>query len=144
MTVDVRRLALVEAARGWLLTPWHHAARVRGVGVDCAQLVNAVYHAALGTPLVEVEYSPDQYLHHGREALLECLDTFARPVPAAQPGDVVVYRFGRAMSHAGIIVDWPQIIHASRPDRMVLLADGEGGHLTGRPRMYYRWNGFGE
>lgn len=136
------RMALVEAACGWLGTPWHHAARVRGAGVDCVQLVNAVYHDVLGTPLLEVDYSPDQYLHHGHEALLECLDRFARPVAEALPGDVVAYRFGRAMSHAGIVVAWPQIIHASRPERMVTYGDGQGGFLAERERMVYRWTGF--
>jgi cell wall-associated NlpC family hydrolase len=142
MTRDPRRTALVEEARGWLLTPWHHAARVQGGGVDCVQLINAVYHAVLSTPLVEVRYSADQYLHRGCEALLECLAAFSRPVAMALPGDVAVYRFGRAMSHAGIVVAWPTIIHASRPDRIVTLADGVGGYLAERERMYYRWTGF--
>lgn len=144
MTEDTKRAALVDAARGWLNTRWHHAARVRGCGVDCVQLINVVYHDVLRTPLIDVEYSSDQYLHHGGEILLQCLAQFARPVTQALPGDVVVYRFGRAMSHAGIAVLWPQIIHASRPDRIVVLADGMGGNLTGRERAYYRWTGFEE
>ncbi|WP_321914822.1 C40 family peptidase [Paraburkholderia sp. J11-2] len=144
MSEAEQRESIVACARTWLRTPWHHAARVRGAGVDCVQFVNCVYHEALGTPLVDVDYTPDQYLHHGQEVLLEYLSRLSRPVHAALPGDVVVYRFGRAMSHAGIVVRWPEIIHASRPDAAVVLADGEGGYLADRERGVYRWTGFRE
>src|SRR5690349_11447583 len=37
------RARLLDEARTWLLTPWHHNARVRGAGVDCGQLLIACY-----------------------------------------------------------------------------------------------------
>ncbi len=36
------RGALVAAARGWLGTPFHHQASVKGVGCDCVGLIRGV------------------------------------------------------------------------------------------------------
>lgn len=106
------------------------------------QLLNAVFHRVLATPLVEIDYSPDHYLHQHCETLLHYLDQMARPISDPQPGDVVVYRFGRAYSHAGIVLDWPNIIHAYRPEGVVVMGHGLGGALADRERLFYRWNGF--
>ena len=38
-----QRAAVVAAARSWIGTPYHHAADVKGVGVDCAMLLVRVY-----------------------------------------------------------------------------------------------------
>ncbi|MDO6044547.1 hypothetical protein Q4P48_08410 [Neisseria gonorrhoeae] len=39
------RARIVEEARSWLGTPYHHHAMVKGAGVDCAMLLVAVYGA---------------------------------------------------------------------------------------------------
>ncbi|QBQ98166.1 NlpC/P60 family protein [Paraburkholderia pallida] len=137
----VRERLLVEA-RTWINTPWHHRARVKGAGVDCAQFVNAVYHTVLGTDLIEIDYPPDHFLHRSEEQLVTQLERQANCVPLALPGDVVVYRFGRAMSHAGLVVDWPRIIHAYRLEGGVVFGNGTGGNLAERERQFYRWKGF--
>jgi cell wall-associated NlpC family hydrolase len=33
-------------------------------------------------------------------------------VEVGLPGDIVLYRFGRCISHGAIVLAWPQIIHA--------------------------------
>jgi hypothetical protein len=40
---DPRRLVVVEEARGWLGTPYHHMGRVKGAGTDCLMMLAAVY-----------------------------------------------------------------------------------------------------
>lgn len=50
MTALEERLAIVEEARSWLGTPFHHHARVKGAGVDCINFPAAVYSAVLGQP----------------------------------------------------------------------------------------------
>ena len=42
--------ALVDEARTWAGTPWHHAGRVKRVGVDCLGLVTMSL-AAIGRPV---------------------------------------------------------------------------------------------
>jgi NlpC/P60 family putative phage cell wall peptidase len=44
------REQIVFEARRWLLTPYHHQAVVRGVGVDCVGLIRGVGHATGALP----------------------------------------------------------------------------------------------
>lgn len=114
------RLRVVAEARTWRGTPYHHHGRIRGVGVDCAQILAAVYaEVGIVQPLDLGNYSTQWHLHRGEETYLQWLqDVGAREVqtPAhPQPGDVGVWRFGRTYSHGGIVIDGgadPLILHA--------------------------------
>ena len=44
----MRRDEIVEAARAWLGTPYHHQASLRGVGCDCLGLVRGVWRELYG------------------------------------------------------------------------------------------------
>jgi cell wall-associated NlpC family hydrolase len=67
-TGDARRYAVIEEAREWLRTPYHHMARVKGAGADCLTLLAEVYERAGVTPRVEVPfYPPDWNLHRDAE-----------------------------------------------------------------------------
>jgi len=115
---------IVAEARGWLRTPWHHMARVKGAGVDCAQFLLAVYHAAGVIPDVDLGYyPPDWHLNQGRPRFLEVLAQYAEPVAEGRPGDVAMFKYGYHAAHGSIVVDWPLIIHAYRDERMVVLSD---------------------
>jgi cell wall-associated NlpC family hydrolase len=57
------RQDVVREALGWEGTPYHHRARLRGVGVDCAMLPAMVYEAVGLIPRVEPDYSPQWMLH---------------------------------------------------------------------------------
>ena len=46
MTEHEQRQAVVAEALTWLGTPYHHRARVKGAGVDCGQLLAAVFEGA--------------------------------------------------------------------------------------------------
>ena len=46
------RTDVVAAAREWLGTPFHHQARLRGVGVDCVGLVIGVIFLIVGLLLI--------------------------------------------------------------------------------------------
>ena len=39
---------VVRAARGWIGTPYHHQASVKGVGTDCLGLVRGVWRELYG------------------------------------------------------------------------------------------------
>ena len=138
MTEAEARAAIVAEARTWLGTPYHHAARVKGAGVDCAQILVEVYSAA---GLIERfdpgYYPPDWMLHRDEERYLATVTRFAHPVVEPLPGDVVVYRFGRCVSHGAIVVDWPTIIHAYAPDRKVSVGDGMSLRLRARLAGFY-------
>ena len=101
------RARVVAAALEWLWTPYHHHARVKGAGVDCANLLAAAYEAAgLVGPLELPFYPPEWHLHRSGELFLEFLQELgARPVRTFARGDMLVFRFGRTFSHGAIVVD---------------------------------------
>jgi len=143
MTEQETRAAIVAEARTWLRTPYHHAARVKGAGVDCAQILVEVYSAVGLIEWFDAGfYPPDWMLHRDEERYLATVTRFAHPVAAPLPGDVAVYRFGRCISHGAIVVEWPTIIHAYAPDRQVSMGDGMSSRL--RPRLAGIYSVFGE
>lgn len=108
--------AIVTAARGWLGTPYHHQARLKGVGVDCAGLVIGVARemdrVAPAFDVAGYARRPD-----GWSFLAWCDAQMARvPQDGMAPGDCVVVRFGRHPQHIGILGDYVHgglsIIHA--------------------------------
>lgn len=128
-----------EVAMSWLGTPYHHRARIKGAGVDCLMLLCEVFETAEMTPRIDPEpYPMDWALHRNTERYLAGLEAFCDPVVGdPQPDDIVLYRFGRCASHAGIVIEWPTIIHAYR-DHGVVLADGTAGELAGRLDSVWR------
>src|SRR3954454_10152249 len=45
-SIGALRAAVVTEAETWIGTPFHHAARVKGAGVDCLMLLAEVYERA--------------------------------------------------------------------------------------------------
>ena len=108
------REQVVAEARRWIGTPYHHHQRVLGHGVDCAQILCAVYEACGLTERVDPgNYPRDWHLHRSEELYLWWLDkSGAVEVPRGVPGDVVVFRCGRTWSHGGILIDDDTVVHA--------------------------------
>lgn len=110
------RARVVEEARSWILTPFIHAQRMKGVGVDCAQLLVAVY-AAAGVVTVEPPgyYAPNWFQSEAAgDPLRDILGAHCCQTTTPGPGDIAVFRFGRADAHGAIVTEWPEIIHADR------------------------------
>lgn len=105
---------VVAEAITWELTPYHHKARIKGVGVDCAQFPAAVYEAVGLIPHIEPGYSPQWMLHRDEEQFLGWVRQFAREIgrEAVGPGDFAIWKYGRCFSHGAMVIDAPQIIHA--------------------------------
>jgi hypothetical protein len=136
-----RRAAVLAVARDWIGTPFHDRARQKGQGVDCAQLLAAVFHEAgiVGEVLTE-PYSPQFMLHSREEKLAEFVGRYGREIQASEVGaaDVVLYRVGKSFSHAAIVVDWPRaIIHAHKLSGKVVEMNGEVADLQGRQTRFF-------
>ncbi|MEW6563304.1 MAG: hypothetical protein AB1400_08765 [Pseudomonadota bacterium] len=133
-----QRARVLEAARGWLCTPYHHRAGIKGAGVDCAQLLIQVYAEAGVIEAFDTgEYPIDWMMHRDEERFLWWMEQHAAEVAVPQPGDAAVWQFGRSFSHGAIVTAWPEVIHAYRPDRMVSYGDATQGGLAGRPVKFY-------
>jgi cell wall-associated NlpC family hydrolase len=139
------RAAICAEARDWIGTPYHHCARVKGPqgGVDCAQIIWAVFHNVGLTPFMPLEpYARDWFLHRSAEQYMGIVMDRARPTDTPQAGDVVLYKIGRCFAHGGIIVDpgWPTIVHAYARARRVLVDNGGIGEFAARERKFFtRW-----
>lgn len=134
------RAAIVAEALSWLSTPYHNHGRVKGVGVDCAQLPAAVYEACGLIPHLEPEYSAQWMLHRDEELYLAWVRPYAREITReeVQPGDLAMWKFGRTYSHSAIVIDPPTIIHAVRRCHSVVLGNMDhDADLAGRPVLYF-------
>lgn len=135
------RADVVAEALSWKGTPWHHMARLKGVGVDCAQFPAAVYEAAGLIAHVEPDYPQQWMMHRERELFVEWVEKVGgREIERAAilPGDLGLWKFGRTFSHGGIFISQEQIIHAmvragvqvDEVDRHVDLLNREGRFFT--------------
>jgi cell wall-associated NlpC family hydrolase len=107
------RINVVLEANSWLMTPYHHEGKRKGVGIDCAMFLYEVFrHCNLVPEMTFPRYSPQWHLHKNEELYLHKVIEFAKRVYAPLPGDIVLYKFARTFSHGAIVVKWPKIIHA--------------------------------
>lgn len=111
--------AIAAEAAGWLGTPFVWEAGVRGQGVDCAWFLIRVCEAVGVVPVGAVDprpYPRDWHLHRNDHRYEQWLGQYLQAQPpgtAPVAGDVVLFRFGRAASHAAIVVEWPRrLLHA--------------------------------
>lgn len=135
------RQRVIDEAESWLRTPYHHAAAVKGVGVDCAQILIEVY-AAVGVAekFTTDHYPSDWMLHRSEERYLANVERFCVQVSKPQMGDIALFRYGRCYSHSGIVVQWPRLIHAQREDGCCY-ADASMGDLLGREVKFFSFFG---
>lgn len=133
-----QRAAVVAAAQGWLRTPFHHAARVKGVGVDCLQLLIAVYSEVGLIPEVDPGHYPwDWHMHKSEERYLAGVAQFAVQTSDPQPGDIALFTFGKCVSHAAIVIDWPRVVHAYFRQGVVETDAENGAELAGRLHSFW-------
>lgn len=138
------RFAIVEEAKSWLNTPFHHEGRVKKSGVDCGMLLLEVFERVDCIPHVKPSHYPiDFMLHSNREWYMEIISEYAYEIfRNPLPGDVILYKHGRIYSHGAIIIDWPKIIHASMPDQEVCYAQAGQSWLLNRPYKMFRYDMF--
>ena len=116
MTTD----RIVDAARGWIGTPYLHQASVKGAGSDCLGLLRGVWREVLGhEPEPVPAYTRDWSEPSGNEELLAAGFRWLvpKPIDAKDPGDVLLFRMraGSVAKHLGIagsVFARPTFIHA--------------------------------
>ncbi len=90
-----QRANIVRAAREWLGTPYHHHARVKHAGADCAMFPLAVYQecGVLPREYMPPHYSVQWHLHRSEELYLNELEKFVVEIDSSpQPADFVVFQ----------------------------------------------------
>jgi len=117
---------VVAAARSWIGTPFHHRARLKGVGVDCSGLIVGVCRE-LGLVAADFDTEPYTTTPDARMLREGCARELT-PIDrgAMQPGDVVLLAITKDEQHLGILGDYRygglSIIHAANnvaPPRVI-------------------------
>jgi len=137
-----QRAAIVAEARRWIGTPYHHAADIRGAGVDCGMLIVRVFvDTGLCAPFDPRPYTPDWHLHRNEERYLGFVFERCHEVEEPQPGDVITFRYGRCYSHGGIVTQARPLtfVHAYRPARCVLEEELVHNHELSSPHRRHRF-----
>lgn len=141
MSESEERQRVVEVAKTWIGTPYHHNAALKGVGVDCAFFLAAVFEEAELMPKVDIPHSSPQFMLHRNEELYkkEVAERAAEiPEEEIQPGDIVLFRIGRVFAHGAIIISWPdQIIHSHIMSGRVLITRSDECDLGGRKKIFF-------
>lgn len=135
-----QRQAVVQEAMSWLNTPYHHRANIKGAGVDCALiLIEVFFNAGVIKEKPKLEnYPMDWMLHRSEEKYIHYLEQYASlKNDDPEPGDILVWKFGRCFSHGAIVVDYPTIVHAYRKSGIVTLDRADQSDFNGREVLCY-------
>ena len=130
---------IIQEARTWVGTRYHDHARIKGVGVDCAQLLVGVFEGTGLAPDVPVPNGYSTVVPNGSEyvdvILLYCNEIAENE---AGPGDIALYQTSHGWMHSAIVVSWPDhVIHAMEK-RGVISSHGSEDFLRGKPRRFFR------
>lgn len=131
---------VVLAAEGWLGTPYHHHAGVKGHGVDCIQLLIKVYEEAGVVANADPgAYATDWHISRSEELYLNGLMRYAlEETDSPSAGDVAVFRFGRCYSHGGIMSSADEVIHSYIRLGGVIRTRLHEAPLAGRPVKFFK------
>lgn len=117
MDDELRRAAIVAAARGWLGTPYRHQASAKGAGCDCLGLIRGVWREMVGPePEAPLPYRPEWAERGGAETLRDAARRRLLEIApgSAREGDVLLFRIapGSPAKHCAIVTGQSRVIHA--------------------------------
>ena len=120
-----QRDKLVTLARGWIGTPWRHAQRKKGYGVDC---INFLWDVAQGIgsnlPPIPEKYSRTSY-HNEIEIYLDKY-LVRTEVKLIEKGSILMFQFSGYNTHVAIASSNHSMIHACRRHKRVLEHEIDG------------------
>ncbi len=142
MLTTENREKIVKVAESWYGTPFRGHSCLKGCGVDCGQLIRAVFIEAGLIPdeaVIPNDYSLQIWQHKDDTTYLDIVLRYMRDIPESEvlPGDVVLYKWGRGYAHGAIIKSWPtHIIHALDP-KGVCAGHGKGGRIGRLEKIFF-------
>lgn len=120
-------LAVLNAARDWIGTPYLYGGALRGVGCDCVGLARGVWAQATGLAMPSTgPIAPDWHLEQGSGAILRAARPFTAKIPQdqVQPGDFALFRLAphSGPQHLGVISS----VTGGRFDRLIHCIERQG------------------
>ncbi len=134
------RRSVIREAKSWIGTPYKHYTSKKGVGADCALFVMQVYaNLGLIKAYKPAFYPPDWAMHQPTGELFEeAVKQYCVEVPRDKVGlgDLILYYFGKCMSHSAILIEGGMIIHSEKPIG-VTVSNRSTSKWYKRERKYY-------
>jgi cell wall-associated NlpC family hydrolase len=132
------RDSIIKEAMTWMDTRYHHAARIKGHGVDCINFICAVYEGCKLISKVKLPYySKDWYMHRNEELFINEIKKYCTETEKPEKGDIILYRFGRCYSHGAIYIGDDRIIHSHAPEKVTI---DHMHRFSDRHPIYYQVN----
>lgn len=134
------REKIAADALSWIGTPYLHQGFVKGKqgGVDCAMILVGIFADYIEPGFDPRPYPMQWHLHRNEERYLNWFTKYAHKVDVPQVGDVALFRFGRTVSHSGVIVDKDIMVHDYRQAGAVI-AENVSAHAS---RLDSYWSVF--
>lgn len=136
------RHKIAKEAREWVGTPYKHYASIKGVGADCALFIMKVYENVGLIKFVQPPYYPKDWAFHNptgeifdKAVASYCVEITKEEVKL---GDIILYKFGKVLSHGSIVVEDNMIVH-SEINIGVKLSNRWTCDWKDRERKYYKW-----
>jgi NlpC/P60 family putative phage cell wall peptidase len=107
---------IIAEVRSWIGNRWRHGQAFKGQGTDCVQwlLVLGKQFGWVPQSYKPPRYNRDWALHNNESILLQEIQKFCSPVnyPDIKVGDVLIFKYSMAESHAGIYIGEGRMVHA--------------------------------
>jgi cell wall-associated NlpC family hydrolase len=136
------RQRIVNEAREWVGTPYRHFSSVKGSGADCGLFIMKVYENVGLINYVQPAFYPVDWAFHNPtgEMFEQIVKGYCIEISKGEEGlgDIILYKFGKVLSHAAIIVENDMIIHSEKPVG-VKLSNRWTCDWSDRERKYYTW-----
>jgi cell wall-associated NlpC family hydrolase len=141
-----QRAAVICEALTWVGTPYRQCGAVKGAGVDCGMLLVRVWiEAGVVEEFDPRPYPAEWHLHNPQERYLGWMLQCACNTNTPQPGDMVLFWFGRCFSHGAILISDTHVVHAPAEEGRVRILELNAHELSWmdhaqkrrRPRLFF-------
>lgn len=134
------RQRVVKEALEWVGTPYRHYTVKKGLGCDCGLFILQVYENVDLIKFDMPEFYPADWAMHNPigEMFEDIVKKYCKSVDNKELdiGDLILYHFGKNLSHASILLEKNMIIH-SETNIGVRVSNREHNHWYKRERKYY-------
>ncbi len=142
--LEVRK-KVVEEAKSWVGTPHRHYTMKKGLGVDCGLFIMSVYDSLGMIKAKMPEFYPHDWAYHKPvgEVFLDIIKKYSDEIPKEQLklGDMIVYKFGKCISHGAILIEGNMVVHSAMGVG-VTITNRENTNWFKRERLYFSYKGF--
>jgi|3_EtaG_2_1085321.scaffolds.fasta_scaffold07308_5 NlpC/P60 family putative phage cell wall peptidase len=136
------RNKVIHEARSWVGTPHRHYTICKGAGADCGLFIIGVY-SKLGLIKEEKpDFYPEDWAWHKPvgemfESIVQkyCVEIKKEEM---QPGDLILYQFGKCLSHSSLLLEDDFIIHSEKPIG-VTVSNRYSSQWYKREKKYYSY-----